>query len=352
MMEKFANFMELGLIPDMITRWGIRYLVGNRLRDESENFKHNEVTSKQRFVAQMKKGPIALHTDEANAQHYELPPHFFETVLGYHKKYSACVWGESIKTLDEAESTSLKISCQRAQIEDGMKILELGCGWGALSLWIANQYPKCTVTAVSNSSLQRKYILDICNNSRIDNVEVITCDMNTFKTSDQFDRVISIEMFEHMRNYHLLMKHISHWLKPNGKLFFHIFCHQQFPYFFETGGKTNWMGRYFFTGGIMPSIDLPSYFQEDLSLECKWWLEGHHYEKTAEAWLRNMDKNKEKIIKIFYEVYGKPNSKRWFNRWRIFFMACAELFGYRGGAEWGVSHYLFKKKTGKVKNEN
>ncbi len=351
-MESLINFMERGLVPDSLTRWGIRRLVGQRLREETKTFLHDGLTSKEQFISQMKSGPIALHTNDANAQHYELPPQFFEMVLGDYKKYSGCYWGEGVQTLTEAEAASLAISCKRAQIEDGMEVLELGCGWGSLSLWLAELYPNCKVTAVSNSSLQREYILDIRNRKDLNNLEIITCDMNSFNPGGQFDRVLSIEMFEHMRNYRRLMNQIASWLKPDGKLFIHIFCHQRFPYFFETEGADNWMGRYFFTGGIMPSLDLPGYFQEDLKLESQWWWEGQHYQKTAEAWFRNMDQHKDKIYELFSLVYGEKNAKQWFYRWRIFFMACAELFGYCHGNEWGVSHYLFhKNQNGKVNYE-
>ena len=342
-MKSLINLIERGLVPDQLTRWGIRLLTTQRLRDESEKFTHNESLSKEQFTSKMKSGPIALHTDDANAQHYELPPQFFKIVLGEHRKYSGCFWGDKTETLTEAEIAALKISCERAQIEDGMEILELGCGWGSLSLWMAEKYPNCEVTAISNSRLQKEFIVEICKHKGIYNLKVITCDMNTFIPKGKFDRVVSIEMFEHMRNYHILMQRIASWLKSDGKLFFHIFCHQRFPYFFETEGDDNWMGRYFFTGGVMPSVDLPSYFQEDLNLESKWWWGGQHYQKTAEAWLHNMDEHKDKILNLFSQVYGKHDSKKWFYRWRIFFMACAELFGYRNGSEWGVSHYLFSK---------
>ena len=342
-MEGLINFMERGLVPDSLTRWGIRRLVSQRLREESTVFIPDELTSKEQFVSQMKNGPIALHTNDANEQHYELPPQFFEMVLGDYKKYSGCFWGEGVQTLTEAEATSLAISCKRAQIEDGMEILELGCGWGSLSLWLAEHYPRCQVTAVSNSSLQREYILDIRNRKGLSNLEIITCDMNAFNPQGKFDRVVSIEMFEHMRNYQDLLKRIALWLKTDGKLFIHIFCHRQFPYFFQTDGSDNWMGRYFFTGGVMPSSDLPGYFKEDLGIESQWWWGGQHYQKTAEAWLCNMDEHEDNIIKLFAQVYGKQDAGRWLHRWRIFFMACAELFGYRDGNEWGVSHYLFQK---------
>ena len=343
-MDNVINLMEQGYVPDSISRWGIRRLVGQRLRDESNNYLKDEINLKKQFISQMKSGPIAVHTDEANEQHYEVPPQFFDIVLGDHRKYSGCFWKENVTTLSTAEAASLSISCERAQIEDGMSILELGCGWGSLSLWLARHYSNCTITSVSNSSIQRKFIENICQEEGLSNLKIISCDMNTFDPNAKFDRVMSIEMFEHMRNYQTLMNRIGSWLNPNGKLFIHIFCHQRFPYFFETDGASNWMGRYFFTGGVMPSVDLPDYFQDDLSLETKWWWDGKHYQKTAEAWLQNMDQHKHRILRLFDDIYGEKNSVRWFNRWRIFFMACAEMFGYKNGDEWGVSHYLFNKK--------
>jgi cyclopropane-fatty-acyl-phospholipid synthase len=340
-MEKIINVMERGWIPDGLTRWGIRQLIGRRLREESNYFTEHELNRKVLFASQMKSGPLALHTEETNNQHYELPSKFFELVLGSHKKYSGCFWGENINNLTQAEASSLAICCERAQIEDGMTILDLGCGWGSLSLWLAERYPKCQIVAVSNSLVQKKAIDEVRHLRNFNNLKVITHNMNSFHPTGQFDRVVSIEMFEHMRNYRALMNRIASWLKPDGKLFIHIFCHRRFPYFFETKGDHNWMGRYFFTGGVMPSFDLPEFFQEDLQLKSKWWWGGEHYQKTAEAWLSNMDSHEKEIQKLFRKIYGKKESRRWVNRWRIFFMACAEMFGYRSGREWGVSHYLF-----------
>jgi cyclopropane-fatty-acyl-phospholipid synthase len=295
-MDNVINLMERGYVPDSISRWGIRRLVSQRLRDESNNYLKDELRLKKQFISQMKSGPIAVHTDAANEQHYEVPPQFFDMVLGDHRKYSGCFWEENVTTLSAAEAASLSISCDRAQIEDGMSILELGCGWGSLSLWLARNYSKCNITSVSNSSMQRKFIEDICKEEGINNLKIISCDMNTFDPNATFDRVMSIEMFEHMRNYQNLMNSIGSWLNPDGKLFIHIFCHQRFSYFFETDGASNWMGRYFFTGGVMPSVDLPDYFQDDLSLETKWWWDGKHYQKTAEAWLKSMDQNRDRIL--------------------------------------------------------
>ena len=248
-MDPIIHLMERGWVPDVITRWGIRQLVRQRLDDESKRFSQDESTEKRRFAAQMKQGPIALHTQDANIQHYELPPQFFDYVLGSHKKYSGCFWEAHTRTLMQAEADSLSVSCERAEIQNGMRVLELGCGWGSLSLWMARNYPRCEITAVSNSRFQRDFIREVCERTGISNLQVVTCDMNHFDPDSTYDRILSIEMFEHMRNYRELMNRIGNWLEPGGKLFVHIFCHKRFPYFFETEGAHNWMGRYFFTGG-------------------------------------------------------------------------------------------------------
>jgi cyclopropane-fatty-acyl-phospholipid synthase len=227
-----------------------------------------------------------------------------------------------------------------------MEILELGCGWGAFSLWIANRYPHSQVVAVSNSSLQQDFIRSKAQEKALSNIEIITCDANVFHSDRCFDRIVSIEMFEHMRNYQTLLARIATWLKSEGKLFIHIFTHHQFAYLFETEGEDNWMGRYFFTGGMMPSDDLMLYFQDKLILSDHWRLNGTHYQKTAEAWLKNMTVTREKILKVLEKVYGSDQKMIWFQRWRIFFMACSELWGYKKGKEWYVSHYLFEKRQG------
>jgi cyclopropane-fatty-acyl-phospholipid synthase len=343
-MNLIMYLIEKRLIPDILVRFGIRYLVAQRLREETNEFLKNENKLKDRFVSKMIDSPIAINTVDANTQHYELPSEFFNLVLGEHNKYSGCVWEKGIKTLTEAEASSLKIYCERAKILDGMNVLELGCGWGSLSLWIATHYPNTYVTAVSNSKIQRQFILNIRDKRGLNNLNIITADMNTFQPNEQFDRVVSIEMFEHMRNYKILLNRIKSWLNPEGKLFIHIFCHRKYPYFFENEGHHNWMGRYFFTGGVMPSSDLFTYFQNDLSLENQWWWDGKHYQKTAEAWLNQMDHKKEEIYPLLKTVYGNKNADCWFQRWRIFFMSCSELFGYKKGNEWGVSHYLFSQK--------
>lgn len=332
--------MEKGWAPDALIRMGIRGLVKQRLREEK-----SRQNSQTELVDQLKKSPIALHTQKANEQHYELPCEFFLQALGRHLKYSCCYFPEGVQGLDEAEAAMLALTCERSELEDGMKILELGCGWGSLTLWMAKHYPQSAITAVSNSSLQRQFILERAQAEGLHNIEVITCDMNDFATEEQFQRVVSVEMFEHMRNYQKLLKKIASWLDAGGKLFVHVFTHQKYAYPFETEGADNWLGNYFFTGGLMPSEDLLLNFQEDVVLEKQWKLNGQHYQKTAQAWLNNMDNHRQAIRPLFDQTYGAQNAVAWWNRWRVFFLACTEVWGYSGGTEWGVCHYLFQKRS-------
>jgi len=340
-MDKVISLIERGWVPDSLIRTGIRQLLRKRLSDEKNNLKKKDHFNS--FVGTLCSRPIAVDTSKANDQHYELPPSFFNLILGKYNKYSSCYWGDGVTSLDEAEASSLKITCERAELSDDMDILELGCGWGSLSLWIAEKYPKSRVTSISNSNQQREFINRAAKLKNLNNLTVVTCDMNSFNAETKFDRVVSVEMFEHMQNYERLMENISSWLKINGKLFVHIFCHQRFAYFFSTEGSDNWMGRYFFTGGLMPSEDLLLKFQKNISLDNQWRWNGCHYKLTSNAWLKNMDREKINILPILEKVYGRNERNIWFQRWRIFFMACAELFGYNSGNQWLVAHYLFKK---------
>lgn len=340
LLRSLIYLAEHGRIPDSLIRLGIRLLILQRLREQARENPDREQQEHMAFVENMRQSPIALHTDAANEQHYELPPRFFELVLGPHLKYSCCHFPNGITELEVAEASMLALTCERAQLKDGLRILELGCGWGSLSLWMARNYPKASIVAVSNSKPQREFIEARAREAGLNNLRVHTCDMNDFSTEETFDRVVSVEMFEHMRNYQSLLERISGWLEPEGKLFIHIFSHRRYAYAFSAEGDSNWMGRYFFTGGIMPSNDLLLYFQQQVQLEHHWVLSGTHYQQTAEAWLQRMDQQKDEILKAFQETYGK-DANVWFERWRMFFLATAEVWGFRQGKEWLVSHYLF-----------
>lgn len=326
---------ERGILPDRAIRFGIRRLCAARLRQESAR-----AGPIRRVGGPV---PVAPVPEAANRQHYEVPAAFFETVLGPSLKYSCCCWEHPDSTLADAEVAALRSTCTRAELEDGQDVLELGCGWGSAALWIAQRYRRCTVTAVSNSRSQRDFIMARAAQLGLENLTVLTADMNEFDIRERFDRVISIEMFEHMRNHAELMRRIAGWLKPGGKLFVHVFCHRRYTYEFEAEGPSNWMGRHFFTGGLMPSEDLLPALQEHLKLQRRWIWNGMHYRRTALAWLENLDRERDGVLKLFRQVYGDAQAELWFARWRIFFFACAELWGYRRGSEWYVSHYLFGK---------
>lgn len=329
---------ESGLVPDALIRRGIRRLCAER-KVEIGDQNGQDI---ENFVAKMNESPIALVPDIANEQHYEVPAGFFDLVLGEHRKYSCCYWGGPVSNLGEAEEAALEITCQRADIQDGMKVLDLGCGWGSLSLWIAGHFPRCSVTSVSNSASQRAFIEKEAALLGLSNIEVITADMNEFTTDKSFDRVVSVEMFEHMRNYGALFERISHWLTDGGLFFMHIFCHRSAAYEFIDRGPADWMSRHFFSGGIMPSGDLPSRFQDHLQLVEQWRWSGRQYQLTAEAWLENMDAKRAEVMPVLVSTYGKEDAQRWWMRWRIFFLAVSEMFGMDDGIEWGVGHYLFR----------
>ena len=340
---KVVGWTELGLVPDSVIRAGIRRLLDSKRKEIQSGNVEFAANALNRFVDMMNESPIALVPHLANEQHYELPTEFFTQVMGDHLKYSCCFWPNDVCSLSVAEAAALELTVKRAGIEDGMKVLDLGCGWGSLSLWIAEHFPSASVRSVSNSSAQREFIIKQAEQREIQNIEVTVCDMNDFATTEKFDRVVSIEMFEHMRNYGELFRRIDDWLNPDGRFFMHIFCHRTTPYEYLDKGPGDWMSRFFFSGGIMPSADLPLRFPEHLTIQKRWHWNGQHYERTCNAWLEKMDANKERIMPILADCYGESNAGLWWQRWRIFFMACAELFASDEGVEWYVGHYLFRK---------
>jgi cyclopropane-fatty-acyl-phospholipid synthase len=338
-MKMFSQIADQSWLPDPFIRFGIRRIIQLRIAEETRRGD----AEKAEFVRRMRQSPVALFTDQANTQHYEVPAAFFEQVLGPHLKYSCSLWNAGVKDLEMAEADMLALTAKRADLENGHRILELGCGWGSLTLFMAEAFPNCPITAVSNSASQGRFIEMRCRQRGISNVRVITADMNHFSIDQQFDRIVSVEMFEHMRNWPALLARIESWLADHGRVFIHIFSHRHFAYAYETEGSSNWMGRYFFTGGIMPADDLIYRFPEHLFVEKHWHIDGLHYHKTAEAWLANMDARKDEILPLLAKVYGGSKAKMWFQRWRIFFMACSELWRTNGGNEWIVSHYRLKR---------
>ena len=340
---KPIDLAEKGYAPDWVIRAGIRQLLRRRLKQEFDRDPERRAARCQALVEELSGSPIAIETEAANEQHYEVPAAFYQLALGKRLKYSSAYWPAGVSDLDAAEEAMLRLSCEQAELVDGQRILELGCGWGSLTLWMAQAYPNAHITGVSNSASQRAHIEARARDLGLDNVEILTRDVNLLELDVRFDRVVSVEMFEHVRNYRVLMQRIGQWLKPGGKLFVHIFCHRYLIYPFETEGDGNWMGRYFFTGGLMPAADTLLHFQDDLTLEDRKLYSGAHYARTARAWLDNMDARRGELAEVMVSAYGDQASC-WQQRWRMFFMACEELFAYDEGNAWLVAHYRFKRR--------
>jgi cyclopropane-fatty-acyl-phospholipid synthase len=339
-----VDWVERGIVPDALIRAGIRRLCAERLREISPDNCELSARTLEEFVASMNAAEVAPVPALANEQHYEVPAEFFRIALGPHRKYSCAWWPDGIADLPVAEAAALDTTCERAGLADGQRVLELGCGWGSLTLWMAESYPNSRITAVSNSHSQRAWIESEAARRQLSNVEVVTDDMNRFDTSARFDRVVSVEMFEHMRNWRALFARVARWLDADGRFFMHVFCHRSVPYEFVDRGADDWMSRHFFSGGMMPSDDLPLRFQDDLRFVSRWRWNGRHYEKTANAWLANVDAQRADALRVLAKVHGEDAAEMWLQRWRVFFMACAELFGYREGNEWWVGHYLFERR--------
>ncbi|MEO7056437.1 MAG: cyclopropane-fatty-acyl-phospholipid synthase family protein [Caldimonas sp.] len=337
------RWIERGRVPDGVVRLGIRRLLTARLAELHDDDAAATAALGEVFVREMREAPIAPLPEKANEQHYALPAAFFAAVLGPHRKYSSCFWPADAVTLEEAEAAALAATCDRAGIAGGQRILELGCGWGSLTLWMAERFPTSHVTALSNSRSQREFIEAEAMRRGLGNVEVLTRDMNAFDTAQRFDRIVSVEMFEHLRNWPRAFANVARWLAPQGRFFMHVFAHRGAPYPFVERDASDWMTRHFFAGGLMPSDDLALRFQDDLRLLERWRWDGTHYQRTAEAWLRNMDRQHADLKPLFASIYG-AEADVWWMRWRLFFMAVAELFGHAGGQQWWVGHYLFERR--------
>jgi cyclopropane-fatty-acyl-phospholipid synthase len=342
-LSKLVSLAERGWLPDWLIRRGIRRLRVQRLR-QAGNRVCDQRDALQKFADDLRYGPLVDNADAGDRQAYEIPAAFFQAVLGKRLKYSCGYWPEGKATLGDSEDLMLALTCERAQIADGMDILDLGCGWGSLALWMAESYPNSQVTGVSSSVSQRKYIERQASGRRLSNLKIITADIREFRIDKKFDRVVSIEFFERLRNYELLLGRIYEWLEPAGKLFVQSLCHRELAYFLDVAGDANWTVRNFAIGGMMPADQLLPLFQRDLMLERHWRVDGTHYARTSEAWLRNFDANEEAIRELFQSIAGQASANLQMQRWRMFFMAIAEMFGYRHGQEWWVSHYRFIKR--------
>lgn len=351
---KLDKLLASARIPDFLLRLAIRILIKKRAKMQAKLDIESRFKYLNNFIDNLKSQPIAVETETANQQHYELPPEFFEKILGKNLKYSCCYWQKDLnykkilksnnleQQLTEAEAKMLELTVKRAEIKNGQKILDLGSGWGSLSFYMAKKFPESRIIALSNSKLQIDYINQKAAKNKIDNLKAIKADINNFKTEAKFDRIVSVEMFEHMRNYQKLIQKLESFMAAEAKLFVHIFSHQFYPFIYQNSKSTDWMARYFFSGGTMPSQDLLHYFTGNLSLEKQWAVSGSHYQKTLEAWLKIMDTKKETIYPILEKTYGLNDAEKWWNYWRLFFISSAEFFAYQNGDNWFISHYLFK----------
>ncbi|XP_013397285.1 (S)-coclaurine N-methyltransferase [Lingula anatina] len=333
---------------DKSLREAVRQNLGNWLKKlDCGGDVEKQLAFKKRLIAKLKSSPvIAIETTTANQQHYEVPTEFYKACLGKRLKYSSCFWPPGTQTLEQAEDAGLKQICERAQLQDGQRVLDLGCGWGSLGLYICEKFPNCQVTCVSNSRTQREHIQREAEKRGFGRrLQAITCDANVYNTETRFDRVISIEMMEHMKNLEKLLERVASWLKPDGLLLTQILCHRSFPYEFDVrkGSDTEWMARNFFSGGTMQSADLFLYFQKDLQVIDQWIMNGKHYTKTLEAWLERLDQNIDTVKSILKETYDSEADQNLFN-WRMFFMFTAEVFGYKDGNEWLLAFHLFRKR--------
>lgn len=345
MIHPGIRLAELGLVPDLVIRAGIRALLARRLA-ALQHEAGDEATARERaFAASLTRRALAEDTAAANRQHYEVPTGFFQHMLGPRLKYSSAFYATPATTLAEAEDAMLQLCAERAELRDGLQILELGCGWGSWTLWMAEQYPRARITAVTNSATQAAYVSEQARARGLRGVFVLRADANTFLSDQTYDRIVSVEMFEHVRNYELLFQRLHKWLNPDGKLFVHVFAHARHPYLFETEGEDDWMGRYFFTGGTMPSHGLLPLCAGAMHLEATWRLDGRHYARTLEDWLTQLDQQRAAALGELAATHGPWARRVWLQRWRIFLMASAELFAYADGTEWGVSHYRFAKQV-------
>lgn len=336
---------EHGWLPDWVVRMGIRRLLRRRLRDQASAAFDGLDNTRGRHIARMRENAIAQATQAANAQHYQLPAAFFRIILGPRLKYSCGWWPDGVSAIDEAEDAMLRLTAERAVVVDGMRVLDLGCGWGAWALWVAETFPAADVVAVSNADAQRRYIDQAAAQRGLRNVTAITADINTFAPDGTFDRIVSVEMFEHLRNYEQLLTRIDAWLRPAGTLFVHLFCHRRFSYFFEDAGDDDWMAHHFFTGGMMPADDLLPSIDGPLTVDAHWRVNGQHYQRTLQAWLARLDRRRDEVDAMFRDAIRTPHPGLETERWRLFLLACAELFGYARGQEWFVSHYRLSRKA-------